>query len=75
MQLSAALAKVFANNRSLVTLVVSYKHAHFEDCLKIAENLICSIKAGLNNLRYFNGFPIYEYIFYKLTKASLCERQ
>ena len=72
-QLSAALAKVFANNRSLQHLVVSYKHANFEDCLKIAENLICSVKAGLNTLRTFNSFPIYDYINYKLSRVSICE--
>lgn len=64
---------MFANNRTLTHLVVSYKHAHLEDCLKIAENLICSVKAGLNNLRYFNHFPIYDFIFYKLSRISLCE--
>jgi len=72
-QLSAALSKVFANNRSLQHLTVSYKHANFEDCLKIAENLICSVKANLNNLRTFNSFPIYDYINYKLSRVSVCE--
>jgi hypothetical protein len=72
-ELSAALAKVFANNRKLVHLVVQYKHAHFEDCLRIAENLICSVKADLNVLRTFNGFPIYDYVHYNLSKAFLCE--
>ena len=71
--MSAALAKVFANNRALTHLVVTYKHAHLEDCLKIAENLICSVKAGLNTLKYFNHFPIYDYIFYKLSRVNLCE--
>ena len=74
MQLSGALSRVFANNKSLIHLVVSFKHAHFEDCLKIAENLISSMKAGLNNLRSFNKFPIYDYIYYRLTKANLCEK-
>jgi hypothetical protein len=54
-------------------MVVSYKHANFEDCLKIAENLICSVKAGLNNLRTFNSLPIYDYINYKLSRISICE--
>ncbi len=67
------MAKVFANNRTLTNLIVSYKHAHLEDCLKIAENLICSVKAGLNNLRYFNNFPIQDYLFYKLSRVNLCE--
>lgn len=73
MQLSSVLAKVFANNRILSHLFVSYKHAHFEDCLKIADNLICSVKAGLNNIRCFNGFYIHDYICYKLNRSSLCE--
>lgn len=45
LQLSSALAKLFANNSKITHLVVEYKHANFEDCLKIAENLICSVKA------------------------------
>jgi hypothetical protein len=67
------LSKVFANNRKLEHLSVAYKHAHFEDALKIAENLICSMKAGLNNIKTFNGFPIYDYVFYRLPRLSLCE--
>lgn len=72
-QLASVLSKVFANNRRLEHLSVSYKHAHFEDSLKIAENLISSMRAGLNNIRSFNGFPIYDYVFYKLPRLSLCE--
>lgn len=64
LQLSSALAKVFALNRSLVTLTVQYRHANFEDCLKIAENLIQSVKTRLNSIKHFNGFPIYEYLNY-----------
>ena len=61
LQLASVLAKVFANNRRLVNLTVSYK------------NLICSIKAGLNSIKTFNGFPVYDYIFYKLPRISVCE--
>jgi hypothetical protein len=71
--LGQVLSKIFASNKTLISLSVSFKHANFEDCLKIAENLLCSMKAGLNNLKYFNGFPLYDYLFYKLPKLSLCE--
>lgn len=73
-QLTSALAKVYANNRVLMHLTVAYRHAFFEDCLKIADNLIYSMKAGLNNLRTFNGFNIYDYVFYRLFNMNLCEK-
>lgn len=31
------------------------------------------MKAGLNNIHFFNGFAIYDYINYKLNKLNLCE--
>ncbi|CDW75705.1 UNKNOWN [Stylonychia lemnae] len=74
LQLSSALAKVFANNKTLSCLVVQYKHANFEDCIKIAENLICSVKGRVNNIRLFNNFPIYDYIFAHYPKLNLCDQ-
>ena len=60
-KLSNALVKVFAHNKSLKKLTVQYKHANFDECIKIAHHMISSRKQGFNNIDEMNGFRFVDY--------------
>lgn len=61
--------KVFAHNQTLKRLFLQYKHANFDECIRLGHHLINSRRQGLNRIGWFNGFPITDY----LTDSSCAE--
>jgi len=61
-RLANALVKVFAHNQTLKNLYIQYKHANFDECIKIGHHLINSRRQGLNRVDTFNGFAISNYL-------------
>jgi len=61
-RLSNALVKVYANNVTLKKLVVQYRHANFDECIKIGNHLINARKQNFNQITHFNHFPLHEYL-------------
>jgi len=55
-RLSNALVKVFAHNKTLRKLNIQYRHANFDECIKIGHHLISSRKQGFNRIDQFNSF-------------------
>jgi len=54
---------VFAHNTTLRKLFVQYKHANFDESIRIGQHLINSRRQGFNRIEFFNNFPIAEYLF------------
>jgi len=76
------LVKVFAHNQTIKKLFIQYKHANFDECIKIGHHLINSRRSGLNRIETFNGFPITNYIAETpdqteqiLRTVMLCEKE
>jgi len=62
-KLANAIQKLLSHNKTLQVVAIQYKHAHFDECLKIAQNVLAAVRHKVTAVKEFNGFPVYDFIF------------